>query len=34
MSWNFPHMLSANAHVTIGSDWGTAPHPSLVQLLA
>lgn len=29
MDWNFPKMLDAGAHITIGSDWGAVPDPSL-----
>ncbi|KAM4057591.1 amidohydrolase family protein [Hirsutella rhossiliensis] len=29
MDWNFPRMLSHNAHITIGSDWGVTEPPSL-----
>lgn len=34
MDWNFPKMLAAGAHVTIGSDWGAVPDPSLFSPLA
>ncbi|KAH7088427.1 putative exoenzymes regulatory protein aepA precursor [Paraphoma chrysanthemicola] len=34
MNWDFPAMLSANAHVTIGSDWGAVPDPSLFASMA
>ncbi|KAF2687320.1 amidohydrolase 3 [Lentithecium fluviatile CBS 122367] len=34
MDWNFPKMLAANAHMTIGSDWGAAPDPSVLPALA
>jgi predicted amidohydrolase YtcJ len=34
MDWNFNNMLSAGAHVTIGSDWGVPPDPSLLPPLA
>jgi len=29
MDWNFTKMRDAGAHITIGSDWGAAPDPSL-----
>ncbi|KAF2466214.1 amidohydrolase 3 [Lindgomyces ingoldianus] len=34
MDWNFTKMLDAGAHLTIGSDWGAAPDPSLFGALA
>lgn len=33
MNWNFTQMLNHNAHMTIGSDWGAAPDPSLFESL-
>lgn len=33
MDWNFPKMLAADAHVTIGSDWGAGPSPDLLPCL-
>jgi predicted amidohydrolase YtcJ len=30
MDWNFPKLMAANAHITIGSDWGASPDPSLL----
>ena len=33
MDWNFPKMLNAGAHLTIGSDWGAAPDPSLFDAM-
>ena len=30
MDWNFPKMLKAGAHLTIGSDWGVPPYPDLL----
>ncbi|KAF2105584.1 amidohydrolase 3 [Lophiotrema nucula] len=33
MDWNFPKMLAAGAHLTIGSDWGAAPDPSLFDAM-
>ncbi|RYN56073.1 hypothetical protein AA0117_g13279 [Alternaria alternata] len=34
MDWNFTKMMDASAHITIGSDWGAVPDPSLFQHLA
>lgn len=34
MDWNFAKMQSANAHITIGSDWGAAPNPSMLDSVA
>lgn len=34
MDWNWVKMLNAGAHITIGSDWGAAPDPSLFGPLA
>ncbi|KAF2856101.1 amidohydrolase-like protein 3 [Plenodomus tracheiphilus IPT5] len=34
MHWNFPAFLDAGAHITIGSDWGAVPDPSLFSALA
>lgn len=34
MDWNWIKMLDANVHLTIGSDWGAAPDPSLFDPLA
>ena len=34
MDWNFNRMLEANAHVTIGSDWGVPEDPSPFPALA
>ena len=34
MDWNFPKMLKANAHVTIGSDWGAGESPDLLPCMA
>jgi|SRR5690242_1813298 len=33
MDWNFPKMIEAGAHITIGSDWGAVPDPSLFQAM-
>lgn len=33
MDWNFPKMLAANAHLTIGSDWGAGPSPDILPCL-
>lgn len=32
--WNFIKMMNAGAHITIGSDWGAVPDPSLFGALA
>lgn len=34
MDWNFTKMMDAGAHMTIGSDWGAVPDPSLFQHMA
>ncbi|KAF2194932.1 amidohydrolase 3 [Zopfia rhizophila CBS 207.26] len=34
MDWNFTKMMDAGAHITIGSDWGAAPDPSLFEAMA
>ncbi|KAJ4992535.1 amidohydrolase family protein [Stagonosporopsis vannaccii] len=34
MDWNFPKMMDAGTHITIGSDWGAVPDPSLFQHMA
>ncbi|KAJ4344088.1 hypothetical protein N0V95_006380 [Ascochyta clinopodiicola] len=34
MDWNFSKMMDAGAHITIGSDWGAVPDPSLFQHMA
>lgn len=34
MDWNFPKMLKADAHVTIGSDWGAGAEPDLLPCVA
>ncbi|KZM26150.1 uncharacterized protein EKO05_0000451 [Ascochyta rabiei] len=34
MNWNFTRMMDAGAHITIGSDWGAVPDPSLFQHMA
>jgi predicted amidohydrolase YtcJ len=34
MDWNFTKMMEADAHITIGSDWGATPDPSLFAPLA
>lgn len=34
MDWNFPKMLRAGAHITIGSDWGAGEAPDLLPCLA
>ncbi|KAF2631809.1 amidohydrolase 3 [Macroventuria anomochaeta] len=34
MNWNFAKMIDAGAHITIGSDWGAVPDPSLFQHMA
>lgn len=34
MNWDFPRMMDANAHITIGSDWGAVPDPSLFRAMA
>jgi predicted amidohydrolase YtcJ len=34
MDWNFTKMLDAGAHITIGSDWGSASDPSLFGAMA
>ncbi|KAF2033665.1 amidohydrolase-like protein 3 [Setomelanomma holmii] len=34
MDWNFPRMLASGAHITIGSDWGAVPDPSLFSAMA
>ncbi|KAI1619176.1 putative exoenzymes regulatory protein aepA precursor [Exophiala viscosa] len=34
MDWNFPKMLKANAHTTIGSDWGAGELPDLLPCMA
>ncbi|KAJ4309168.1 hypothetical protein N0V94_009050 [Neodidymelliopsis sp. IMI 364377] len=31
MDWNFTKMMDAGAHITVGSDWGAVPDPSLFQ---
>jgi len=33
MDWNFPKMLAADAHVTIGSDWGAGESPDILPCL-
>ena len=34
MHWNFTQMMDADAHITIGSDWGAVPDPSLFEHMA
>ncbi|KAK4936396.1 hypothetical protein LTR10_022722 [Elasticomyces elasticus] len=34
MDWSFPKMLKANAHTTIGSDWGAGELPNLLPCMA
>jgi len=34
MDWNFPRMLAANAHITIGSDWGAGETPDLLPCMS
>ena len=34
MDWNFTKMMKAGAHITIGSDWGAAPDPSVLPAMA
>lgn len=34
MDWNFASMQSAGAHITIGSDWGAAPDPNILNYMA
>ncbi|KAF9696547.1 hypothetical protein EKO04_005322 [Ascochyta lentis] len=34
MDWDFTKMMDAGAHITIGSDWGAVPEPSLFQHMA
>lgn len=34
MAWNFTKMIDVGAHITIGSDWGAVPDPSLFQHMA
>lgn len=34
MEWNFVRMMEAGAHITIGSDWGAVPDPSLFESMA
>lgn len=34
MDWNFVRMMDAGAHITIGSDWGAVPDPSLFEHMA
>jgi len=34
MNWNFTALLDAGAHITIGSDWGAVPDPSLFGAMA
>ncbi|KAJ4336283.1 hypothetical protein N0V95_008663 [Ascochyta clinopodiicola] len=34
MDWNFVRMMDTGAHITIGSDWGAVPDPSLYESLA
>ncbi|KAH6643928.1 putative exoenzymes regulatory protein aepA precursor [Boeremia exigua] len=34
MDWNFTKMMDAGAHITIGSDWGAVPDPSLFEHMA
>lgn len=34
MDWNFTRMMDAGAHITIGSDWGAVPDPSLFNSMA
>ncbi|KAH7359735.1 amidohydrolase 3 [Pyrenochaeta sp. MPI-SDFR-AT-0127] len=33
MNWDFPMMMDAQAHITIGSDWGAVPDPSLFEAM-
>ena len=33
MNWDFAKMLAANAHITIGSDWGAGAEPDLLPCL-
>ena len=33
MDWNFPKMLAADVHVTIGSDWGAGESPDILPCL-
>lgn len=33
MNWDFGRMLAANAHTTIGSDWGAGAEPDLLPFL-
>lgn len=33
MNWDFAKMLAANAHLTIGSDWGAGAEPDLLPCL-
>ncbi|KAF2011981.1 amidohydrolase 3 [Aaosphaeria arxii CBS 175.79] len=34
MDWNFAKMRSAGAHITVGSDWGAAPDPTILSFMA
>ena len=34
MKWDFPRHISHNTLLTIGSDWGAAPDPSLFPAMA
>lgn len=31
MDWNFAKMKAANAHITIGTDWGASPDPTVLN---
>ncbi|KAH7348160.1 amidohydrolase 3 [Pyrenochaeta sp. MPI-SDFR-AT-0127] len=31
--WNFAKMRSSNAHITIGTDWGAAPTPNILDFI-
>lgn len=34
MDWNFARMMDAGVHISIGSDWGAVPDPSLFEHMA
>lgn len=34
MDWNFAKMQTAGAHITIGSDWGASPEPTILRYMA
>jgi predicted amidohydrolase YtcJ len=34
MNWDFPRMIASGALMTIGSDWGAVPDPSLLGAMA